>query len=79
MLKNAEKNVRDTSYFKGQAPSIQAHTFVLPHFFPYPHQYHATKPNVFPISNKCKLEVSLFYGNGNEPGLNAPASNATYL
>ena len=55
-----KKNVRVTSYVKGQAPRIQANTFILPHFFPYLHQNHATIPNRFPNSNKCKLQVRLF-------------------
>ena len=66
------KDVSRSKWVKGHAPSIQVNTFILP-------QNHATKPIGFPNSNKCKLEVRLFTVMVTDPGLNAPAFNATYL
>ena len=65
---STEKNVRVTSYVKGQAPSIQADTLFLPHFFPYLHQNHAVN-----------WKLGFFTIMVTDPGLNGPASNATYL
>ena len=74
MLKNAEKNVRVTSYVKGQAPSIKAHTFILPHFFPYLDQNHATNQMDSQIQINVNWKLGFFTVMVTDPGLNAPTS-----